>query len=280
MTEELAAEPAAEPVAAEPSQPTDGGGEAGEQPQQAQPDFGQFQQQLENINRELGQFRKVQSLLDRLPQTIDDRLTKWQKLQQLNQLPPEEREQARQYEQQEKALRDFTRREAQEAFKEAAKDYIPVIEKMQQREQNQVFFSAFSELAGEQAAELEKAGTSMFQRISKDLDSGNEMKIDAAIRFMDTASAYRKAGNPEFELFHAQRELAQQQKANADGVIQNRVQNGKIAAQQPKGKGQASAVSKSMKGMSTADAEKLMLEIGPVEFDKRLKAEMSAAGMG
>lgn len=273
--ETVIAEPIAETASAETSQTTEGGGEGGGEPQvAAQPDFGAMQHQIENMNRELGQFRKAQSMLDRLPNMIDDRLTKWQKAQQLNSLPPEQQEQQRQYEQQESALRKVIREEARKDFLEASKDYLPVIEKWQQREQQQVFYSEFRELAGEQAEELEKASQEVFNRINRDFDSGDENKIQAAIQFMDRA----KAGGPEFLIFHAQRELAKQQKANADGLVQTRMANGKLAAQQPRGKGQSSSVHKSMAKMATPELEALMAEIGPVEYDKRLKAEMSAAG--
>lgn len=274
MAEETVVADPAQPAPAESAQATEGGEGGGEPQAAAQPDFGAIQQQIENMSRELGQFRKAQSMLDRLPNMIDDRLTKWQKAQQLNSLPPEQQAQQRQYEEQEAALAKFARERAREEFRELSKDYLPVIENMQKREQQQAFYAEFQELAGEQAQELEEAAKSVFSQINKDLDSGNEIKVEAALKFMERA----KVGGPEFVIFHAQRELAKQQKANADGVVQSRVQNGKLAAQQPKGKGQASGAKKSMAAMSTPELEALMTEIGPVEYDKRLKAEMSVAG--
>lgn len=256
-------------------QATEQGGETGGQGQ-AQPDFTKITQQMEAMQKELGQYRKLQSMNDRLPSLIDKRLTEWQKAQQLNQLPPEERQQREQFEQQEKALAEFSKKQALEAFKEAAKDYLPVIESWKKTQEQQAFFSEFRELAGEQAEELEEAGKSVFAQISKDLDSGDEFKIEAAIKFMEKA----EKGGPEFVLFHAQRELARTQKANADGVVQNRVQSGKVASQRPNGKGAAQQGSrKPLNLMSEAEREALIEKVGSEKYGEMLKADMAAAGI-
>lgn len=277
MADELAVVDQTSQEAAPAQQDTDTGMEGQQDGQAAQPELGALQQQIENMNRELGQFRRAQSMLDKVPSMVEERLTKWQKAQQLNQLPPEERQAREQQEQQEKALREFTRKEAVEAFKEAAKGYLPVIEQWQRTQEQQAFYSEFRELAGEQAEELDEAAKSIFSRVEKDLDSGNEIKIEAAIKFMERA----KAGGPEFVLFHAQRELSKQQKANADGLVQSRVQNGKAAAQQPKGKSGAAngAPRKRLDKMSEQEREAFIMEVGNERYAEALKADMAAAGI-
>lgn len=283
--EAIATEPQVEAAPVDSGQATAEPGEVqgGETQPQAAPDFSQLTQQIENINRELGQFRRAQSTLDKLPNMIDDRLTKWQKAQALNQLSPEERQSREQLEQSEKALRDFTRREAAEAFKEASKGYLPVIEAWQKKQQEDAFRVELRELAGgdgiteDQFKEIDAAGAKVFQRISADLDSGNKMKIEAALRFMDKAAS----SGPEFVLFHAQRELAKMQKESANGLVQNRAQAGKAAAQSPRGKtSNANQPRKPLNLMSQAEQEKLIMEVGSDKYGEMLKADMAAAGVG
>ena len=120
------------------------------------------------------------------------------------------------------------------------------------------------------------ANTQVWKQVSKDLDSDNELVFQKALKFVESAE---KSG-PEFQIFHAQRYLASQQKANADGVFQKRVENGKLAAQQPKGKGQAvQGPRKRLDKMTDAEREELIERVGSAKYGEMLQADMKAAGV-
>jgi hypothetical protein len=269
VVEGQTAEPAVEGVAPQPT-------ETGEQQAAPTVTLEQLHQTMENMGREMGQFRRAQSMLDQLPKTIDDRLTKWQEAQRRNSLPLDQQEAEKAQEAQERALSEFTRKQAIEAIREQFGPQITALESLQKKESQQAYYQDFFELAGgeESGKALEAVGIQLFNEKSKQLDSNNPIEVEQAIKWIRRAEK-----NPEFLVLEAQRTASKQQQANANNVVTNRTQDGKFASQQPKGsKPGLNQGRKNMGQMNTGELEALMTQHGPEKYAQMLKADMAAAG--
>lgn len=203
-----------------------------EAPEQAQPEvtLQMLQEQIQDMGRQAKGWSGLQSRLDKLPEMTEKMLERRFSEYQKSKLSPEERQSATQDEQREKALREFTRREALEAFNETFKGKIAVVDQMEESQRRQSYMNALAEESGEQFDELRPIYKDIYERLDKELSSGDEDRVDAA-----TTMITRFKTDPAILFAYGVKELSKRQTQQAQGVQSGRVQAAKDAGVSARG---------------------------------------------
>lgn len=271
----------------DPSSPAAGGAEGGA-PAEGQPQAGgeQAQQppeptikdvleQLKSIQPHIGRISALQSRLDTLPKTLDEAVAKkleaWQRQQQVNQLPPDER---KVYEQEQaqreadmKALRDLIRGELEQTLPDK---FGASIEAGQAYQDQKTAGSFFQEIEGALGPkDMERIAPYLGQLLDK---NAKEIKSEDPSVFKQASDWLEKAlKNPSSVALQALKMAQEAVEKGAESVVQQRDQRGKSLSAAPR-PGSGPSAPKSLKGLNPKQLEELAANMDTAEFEKLVKA--------
>lgn len=241
-------------------------------PAETQPEF-DARKEIENLRRELGRYRSMQSKVDGLEKTVEQRVQEalakrvqeQQRQSQLEQLTPEQREQYQAQQSYQEQLRKVASEEARKFVEqEYGSKYGPILQRLESEQQDAAFQSTIAEIAGEEYPGLQTHIADIWKGIEKELGSADPDVRDRALERFDAMQAQPARVVLEAKRI-AEKQAAQQVKTFTDG----RSQAAKAAAQTPAGSPAPAQSKKSVKEMSQAELDALPT----AELEKRMKAE-------
>lgn len=207
----------------------------------------------QNLKRELGSLRSLQGMGDKLPQLVQQQITaqlaQIRQAQQTANLSPEDQQAQAQLQTQQDQLAKYIRDQSRQEFGEAAKTYIPVLDKLIEREQREnletASFNLVEGLIPDKAAQKE-AWDEVFKQSYEDLVANKPGSVE---------TQQRLENDPAFlaiRLAQVQRGKVQ---AQSNQVIQQRTNAGRQAAQGPRNTGTAQGGKKSIADMTPAEMQ-------------------------
>lgn len=246
---------------------------AGEAEAQPEITLQDLHKNLQNLQREFGRVRGLQSQFDSLPKTIDktlsERLEAMKKDQYLNSLTPEDRLGYQQQQEGQKQLEAFF-----EKFLEQKApgllgkygDFSKTFERISGQLESQDYFDQVAEALGEDAQKAIPAITAMFKELKAKSNSADPAEADQALKLR---SLY--AQNPHAAAMAAMRRMQAETQGAANGFIDQRRGAASKSATVPRG-GQGKAPARLSKeqmndfkymeqlagNMSTEEYEKLL----------------------
>ena len=239
--------------------------------QPVEPTIKDVLEQLKAVQSHVGRISNLQSRLDSMPKTFDEMVSK--KLDgvtrqfQLNQLPPEQRQQ---YEQ-EQAQRDSEMEYLKKLIGEQIKSVIPtefgpLIEAgkaQEDRKMAQGFFGDIgSALGPEDTQRIMPFLGQLLQDNKKGMDSKNPDEVRAAEEWLD-----RALKSPATVALQALRMAQASVKESGEQVVQQREQRGKALAASPR-TGSGPIPAKSLKGLNSKQLDDLAASMSTADFEK------------
>lgn len=129
-----------------------------------------YRKEQENLKRELGSLRSLQSLGDKLPKLIEEKLSA--ALSKLQQNPQDTEAQA-QLQAQQDQLAKYVREQARAEFGEAGKEYIKLLDELKEQKQDFSHRQSSLELVKDVIPEeADKAWNDVFEQSYKDIEAG------------------------------------------------------------------------------------------------------------
>lgn len=262
---------------AEGGAPTEGqpqaGGEQAQQP--PEPTIKDVLEQLKGFQSHVGRISAMQSRLDTLPKTLDEAVAKkleaWQRQQQVNQLPPDER---KAYEQ-EQTQRDSDMQALRKLISEQLEQALPEkfgasIEAGQAYQDQKTAGSFFQEIEGALGPkDMERIAPYLGQLLDK---NAKEIKSEDPSVFKQASDWLEKAlKNPSSVALQALKMAQEAVEKGAESVVQQRDQRGRSLSAAPR-PGSGPSAPKSLKGLNPKQLEELAANMDTAEFEKLVKA--------
>jgi hypothetical protein len=215
-----------------------------------------FTKYKEDNKRELGSLRSLASLRDQIPQIIqkevNQRLASLQQAQTNANLSPEDQQAQAQLQAQQQEWAKFVREQAKAEFGEAAKDYIPLLQELQEQRQQQGLQNNTFELVKEFIPENPRdVWEKVFEGVAKDIEAGKPGAVERFDKLSNSPEAIALA------MVQLQRGQVTQQ---ANKVTQQRTDQARQAAQGVKTSAVQAGGKKAVTEMSQAELDSMSVE--------------------
>lgn len=216
------------------------------------------ERRIEQLQRELGRTRSLQSKFDTLPQTVEQTLQRLleerDRKAYLDQLPPEEREASERAQRQEQAFKELTRRETLRTLQESFPQQMAFIEKQMEATQQQQFLGQVNQMAEQTFPGSSQHIAELFERNLKELSSDDPATVQKALAWNERATS-----SPEFVVLELARINAERAKSGNSSYLKQKsaeAAGAKIGVRD----GQVSAGTKSAGQYTEAELENMSLE--------------------
>lgn len=245
------------------------GGNTEQQP--VEPTIKDVLEQLKAIQPHIGRISNLQSRLDSMPKTFDEMVSK--KLDgvtrqfQLNQLPPEQRQQFEHEQAQRDSEMEYLKKMIGEQIKSVIPaEYAPLIEAGHAHEDRKTAQGFFKEIETSLGPEdMQRIGPflgKILQDNSKGMQSANPEEAAAAAEWLEKALK-----QPASVALQALR-MAQASVQQGNGqVVQQREQRGKDLAASPR-TGSGPVPARSLKGLNSKQLDELASSMSTADFEK------------
>lgn len=215
-----------------------------------------FTKYKEDQKRELGSLRSLASLKDQLPSIIqkqvEQRLAALKSAEQNANLSPEDQQAQAQLQTQQEAWAKFVREQAKAEFGEVAKDYIPLLQELQEQKQQVSLQNNTFELVKEFIPENPReVWEKVFEGVAKDIEDGKPGAIERFDKLSNSPEAIALA------MVQLQRGQVTQQ---ANQVTKQRAEQGRQAAQGVRTSAVQAGGKKSVTEMSQAELDAMSVE--------------------
>lgn len=248
----------AAPTTEQAPAPEQNAGGQGEGTGQALDPMSAIQKRLDEMHREMGRFRGLQSNIDKLDQRVEERIARiLQEREQRayqNSLPPEEREQAAEAQRREMYLRDMVRRESLNALQQTHPEYFQYIERAMEQEKDQQHLGTIAQMAEQMAPGSSQGIAQLFQKNLQELNSSDPSVVQRALEWNEKATT-----SPEFVVLELVRQKSQQVQQGAAQYSNAKEVEATKATIRPQG-GAPAAGRKPVGEMSEAELEAMPLE--------------------
>ena len=206
----------------------------------------------ENLKRELGSLRQLASLGDKLPKMVQAEVDRRIAAAQQQQLSPEDQQSQAQLQTQQEILKNYVRGESRAEFLEAAKDYLPILQQLQEQNQDFSHRNSVLDLVKEVIPEgADKTWNELFEQSYKDIVAGKPGAVERQDR-LEKDPAY-----VALAMIQMNRGKVQTQAADVTNQVKN---SARQAAQTVKPGGVPATGKKNVADMSKDELGKLSID--------------------
>lgn len=249
--------------------------EGGTQQQAPEPTIADVLKQVQGLSAHVGRISSLQSKVDTFPKTIEEliskKLAESNKQQMLNQLPPDQRAQ---YEQQEQQRADEMQA-LERLIKDKVRDYLPkelgdtaeIVQELKTSREAKGFFNALGEALGpEDMAKVMPFIGEILEKNQRDIRSDDPAVYKPAIEWIERAMK-----NPESVGLAALRMAQARVQTNAGSVVQQREAKGRALSTAPR-TGAPPTAPRDIRGMSQSQLDQLAAGMSTADFEKLVNA--------
>jgi hypothetical protein len=213
---------------------------------------------IEEMHREQGRFRGLQSRLDGLDGSVEKAVARALEARERrnyeNSLSPEERSASQQAEQRQNQFRDLVRQQAVEAMREQFPEQFDFIDRSMQERADQSFLGEVSTMAEGVMPGLSQGIAGMFQKNYEELNSQDPATVRQALEWNE------RSKNPSFLVLELIKAQSSKAKAGAQSFQQTKTREAASASAGIRSASASAAGAKSLGQHTQSELENMSLE--------------------